>query len=273
MSNYESQGKLHRAIRMKREYGSIYLLKRIIDSIYERTIASLRRAGRAEAIFKLSTREERFSLVYNENYWGNLESRSGTGSTLEASARFRSEFEIFLNDQHVTSIFDAPCGDWNWMQHVQLPPEVTYIGGDIVPALIQSLKSQFSAPNISFLKFDIVVDKFPSVYAWLCRDCLFHLSNEDIISALKNFCTSEVQFALITNHYGLANNKDIKTGDFRSLDLQLEPFNLPAPTAILKEQVSTEKKHVAVWSREQISNALNHSINSQDITTQQAASR
>jgi hypothetical protein len=41
---------------------------------------------------------------------------------------------------------------------------------------------------------------------------------------------------LTTTFPGCASNEDIVTGDWRPLNLQLAPFNLPAPDLLINEQ-------------------------------------
>ena len=54
----------------------------------------------------------------DRNYWGNRESVSGDGSTLAYTHNLRHELAKFLRAFRVVSMFDAPCGDFNWMRAV-----------------------------------------------------------------------------------------------------------------------------------------------------------
>ena len=141
----------------------------------------------------------------------------------------RNGIPIFLYDNDITSIFDAPCGDMNWMQDVIKRVSVRYIGGDIVAKLIETNSLKYSSEDVKFIEFDITKDKFPEIDLWMCRAMLYHLSNYDIYLTLKNFVNSNTKFMLTTNcvtdfHHV---NKDIYTGDWRSLNLFLPPFNFP----------------------------------------------
>ena len=80
------------------------------------------------------------------------------------------------------------------------------------------------------MQFDIITDEFPQADIWHCRHCLFHLSLADIVQALENFLRSDIEIALITNHF-LPDSVtfDIPTGSFRFLDLTNFPFYLPKP--------------------------------------------
>jgi hypothetical protein len=69
------------------------------------------------------------------------------------------------------------------------------------------------------------VNEFPKVDLWLCRDCLFHLSNRDILLALRNFLASGTPLVFTTTHLNSAvfENVDIRTGGFRRIDLFSAP--------------------------------------------------
>jgi hypothetical protein len=150
-------------------------------------------------------------------------------------------------------MFDAPCGDLNWILAVVEQTGVTYKGGDIAKQAIELAKQR--APAADVVRFDITSDDFPHVDIWHCRDCLFHLSFEMIEAAMKRFLASGTPFALITTHRALyLRNKDVVPGGFRYLDLRRDPIGLPAALAYLKDfRLGRDfPRYVALWSREQI---------------------
>jgi SAM-dependent methyltransferase len=179
------------------------------------------------------------------------ESASGEGSSLDATAAFRADLQAFLSETEPGVFLDAPCGDLNFMQHIQFPPGWAYIGADIAPSLIGDLRQRF--PGKTFREFDMTSDPFPACDVWLCRACLFHFSFADIRAALENFARSSCHLAIITSDNGIATNTDIATGDYRRLDLTLPPFNLPKPAGVLRDLPG---QIAGVWSREQIAAAL-----------------
>jgi hypothetical protein len=61
-----------------------------------------------------------FEGMYEQNIWGDRESRSGSASNLKSTERLRAELPALLRDLGVRSLLDIPCGDWVWMQHVDL---------------------------------------------------------------------------------------------------------------------------------------------------------
>ncbi len=163
-----------------------------------------------------------FSEIYKiRGYWGSTDSASGPGSTLAYTANLRRHLPQLFKDFNITSVYDAPCGDFNWMRHVIEKTSITYHGADIVPAIVDKLQRRYATSRVSFRCADITLNKFPKVDLWFCRDCLFHLSNRDIILALQNFLASGTPLILTTTHLSAAvsENADIRTGGFRLIDL------------------------------------------------------
>ncbi|WP_395623764.1 class I SAM-dependent methyltransferase [Sphingomonas daechungensis] len=197
----------------------------------------------------------RFEGIASGNLWGSAESLSGIGSEVERTSDYRRLLIELVTDRGFKTIFDAPCGDMNWMPLALEAMPVSYIGGDISPSLIELNRRRF--PKLSFVEFDITKDPFPPADVWHCRDCLFHLSYRDIELALRNFAASNVPYALITNHRGLIRNADIESGGWRYLDLLAAPFRLPPPEAELKDyRFGDLPRFVGLWSRERILKAL-----------------
>src|SRR5215471_3655990 len=56
---------------------------------------------------------EIFTGIYEQNIWKNSESRSGHGSTLEYTTAVRDALPTIFRDLKITSMVDAPCGDFN----------------------------------------------------------------------------------------------------------------------------------------------------------------
>src|SRR4051812_27850000 len=61
-----------------------------------------------------------FSDIYRNNSWGDAESVSGRGSTLARTEVIRRSLPGLLESVGARSLLDAPCGDFNWMRHVEL---------------------------------------------------------------------------------------------------------------------------------------------------------
>ncbi len=68
-------------------------------------------------------------------HWGKVESLSGPGSSLEQTSTVRILLPYIFTKYNVQTILDLPCGDFNWMQKVDLG-SCEYIGADIIQHLI-----------------------------------------------------------------------------------------------------------------------------------------
>ena len=213
-------------------------------------------------LFKTKSIEERFNKIYSTNYWLDDESRSGTGSSLRSTENIRIHLPKIIERFHIKRLFDAPCGDFNWMPQVLKNVNVDYIGSDIVEDLIISNRKN-EKNNIKFVKLDIRIDKLPASDLMICRDCLFHFSYEDIFKFLDNFLISDIKYILLTSHLNTENkfeNKNIVTGDFRKIDFFSKPFNFEKNYIYSFEDRDVFEiqhfKHMYLFSKSQIKNYL-----------------
>jgi hypothetical protein len=183
-----------------------------------------------------------FRPIHSNNLWGNDESVSGRGSTVAITAGVRHELPRLLERLGVGTMLDAPCGDFNWMKHVELGG-VHYIGADIVPELIESDDLLYGSLNRSFIVADITRDGLPKADLILCRECFVHLSYRFIRAALANFQKSGAGYLLTTTYPGETNH-DILTGQWRPLNLEASPFNFPSPLEVIEE---TDGRVLGLW--------------------------
>lgn len=193
-----------------------------------------------------SERARVFGQIYQNNSWQNSESRSGPDSTLERTEALRRQLPAVLARLGIRTLVDAPCGDCNWLQDVEIDLDA-YIGIDIVPELIEENRRRYPCPNWKFEVADLINDPLPPGNAILCRDGLIHLSLADIGRALSNIRRSGIKYLLATSHEAISVNTDITTGEWRSVNLMLAPFNLPVPLTRIVENPQTGKI-LGVWS-------------------------
>jgi hypothetical protein len=199
-----------------------------------------------------------FDQIFEENYWGSTESRSGVGSEIGFANSYKDRLRELLSRHGMKRIFDAPSGDMNWIAGLITEAGLDYTGGDISPRVVENARREHPGFNVQV--FDIATDPFPDADVWHCRDCLFHLPHDVIRQALGNFSRSSIPYALITSHRArvLHKNLDVRAGGFRYLDLQRAPFLLPRPIASIPDFVFGRDfpRYVCLWSREQIIEAL-----------------
>ncbi len=213
------------------------------------------------SILPLNSTQQKFHWIYVNNYWGNSESLSGSGSTLSYTKNLREKLPELLRQFNIQKVFDAPCGDFNWMKHLLPNVNINYVGGDIVKSLIDDLNKKYAKKGVSFLCIDLIKDNFPQADLMICRDCLFHLSYADTINVLRNYISSGIPFLLTTTHININNsiiNSDISSGDFRLIDLYSPPYYFDSEplSSIVDWQPPDPQRHMSLWSRNQIQTAL-----------------
>lgn len=180
----------------------------------------------------------------------------GPGSTFGYTENLRSNLGKFLEKHNITSMIDAPCGDYSWMSVTELPSIQEYIGGDIVEFLIKSNQEKY--PNHIFKQIDLTQDTLPDVDLLFCRDCLLHLSFKDIDSVFKNISRSNIKYVLLSNWYEDAENgRDIQTGEARYINFLESPFNFAQPIDSITDFVDGfPRRHMLLWSKEVIDNYI-----------------
>ncbi|PKQ11569.1 MAG: hypothetical protein CVT70_13780 [Alphaproteobacteria bacterium HGW-Alphaproteobacteria-1] len=196
------------------------------------------------------------------------DSRSGAGSTLAATQAVRDALPGVLERYEVRTFLDAPCGDWFWMQHVDLSG-VTYIGGDISREVLDAVALRHAGAGRSFVHLDITSDPLPEADMMMCRDCLFHLKWWLRWTFFKNFAKSGIPYLLTTMHHTTVNRRLHKNGGFAPFNPCAAPFNFPDPLetfsetgdikldpAYLDTSRGRRQRSMGVWSRAQVVGAL-----------------
>ncbi|MCS3729730.1 class I SAM-dependent methyltransferase [Bradyrhizobium betae] len=178
----------------------------------------------------------RFERIEQTNLWGAASSVSGLGSEDPATAAIREALPALLRDLGARSLLDAPCGDAGWIGGARF--DVDYTGVDIVPTLIETNRRRVVDGALSgrFLVADITRDALPRADVVLCRDCLVHLSFDNIARAVARFADSGARFLLVTTFPEWDANRDCEDGDWRALNMERAPFNWPAPRALINER-------------------------------------
>jgi 2-polyprenyl-3-methyl-5-hydroxy-6-metoxy-1,4-benzoquinol methylase len=192
-------------------------------------------------------------MIYRFRWWGgkSSESASGHGSSLAATRQIREELPRLLKELECQKLLDLGCGDFHWMKEVALP--CNYIGADIVASVISENSRKYAKSGIEFMVLDATEDALPAdVDVLLCREVLFHLSFRDIRSTMARIKASNVRYLLLTQVETGTKNQDIRTGEFRPLDLSTEPFMFPKPRASIRDDTISEKRYIALWRVEDI---------------------
>jgi len=183
--------------------------------------------------------KETFTKIYTDNLWASAESKSGSGSELQNTEVLRKELSILFKKYEITSMLDIPCGDFNWMKEVDLS-EINYVGADIVEELIQSNNTKY--PSKSFTVLNLIEDELPKADLVFVRDCLGHLSNENVLKALENIKRSGSKYLLATSFTKWSQNPDIIDGGWKCINLMIAPFYMN-PVYLINENCQEGYPH------------------------------
>jgi len=201
--------------------------------------------------FLNKTAKEIFTEIEERNIWQEEESVSGFGSALVQTKTIIEEIPKVLKKLDIKTIFDIPCGDFNWVKEINLSSKI-YLGGDIVEEIIFRNIKKYKTDNIDFVQFNILEDIQEKMDLVLCRDCLVHFSIADIWEALKNIKKSNSKYFMTTTFPDEEKNNDTVTGGWRPLNFIKSPFYFPEPIILINENC-TEKdglfsdKSLGVW--------------------------
>ena len=212
-----------------------------------RTLKNLAKRWRYRGL----SHREIFSDVYGGSRFGGSRSASGPGSDADQTRALMRAIPTLLRDLTIASMLDIPCGDFYWMRRVDLGT-THYIGADVVADLVAENRTRYARNNVTFLELDLLHDTLPHVDLILCRDCLVHFSNADVVAALANVSRSKATYFATTTFAARPVNAETFTGDWRPLNLTAPPFALPTPELLINEHNSEQTgayrdKSLGVW--------------------------
>ena len=96
---------------------------------------------------------------------------------------------------------------------------------------------------------NIVTDKLPDADLLLVRDCLVHLSNDNILKFIENVKNSNIKYLLTTSftdknidHEWKKSvlNSNIPDGGWRPINLEISPYKLTNPIDIIIENCTED---------------------------------
>lgn len=169
--------------------------------------------------------KQQFEEIYSQNKWRY---GSGKGSLPKHNRGYISFLQNFLRQKRIQSVVDFGCGDWQFSRLINWQG-IQYQGYDIVSSVIQANTEAYSTENI---RFDLAPEdhsQLPAADLLISKDVIQHWSNIAIERFLPHI--KRYKYALITNcvnPHGPTINTDIADGEFRDLDIRLEPFGLKA---------------------------------------------
>ena len=205
-------------------------------------------------ILPLLSDKKKFDLIYKTSYWGGVSKdipKSGLGSSLQATENIRRELPKLLEKYEISTMLDIPCGDFSWLSHLNLPID-KYIGADLVEKLIDENIKMYARQNFEFKCLDLLQDPLPKCDLVMVRDCLVHLTNEQVHMALHNIVRSGSKY-LATSHFEDCKENIVsrRPDRWRPLNMTKLPFNLPSPITSVVDSYSRipyeAHKKLALW--------------------------
>ena len=167
-----------------------------------------------------------FSAKYDDpgSDWGG--GVSGPGSNPYYNLPYRCFLEAFLVNNHIESLVDIGCGDWQFSQYVRYAG-LSYVGLDIVDSVVQRNNAMFGKPNVRFELMPEDKADTPGADLLVMKDVLQHLDDAEIMDFYRRV-VPKYRYCLITNSYrklDTPTNVDTASGGFRCLDLRAAPYD------------------------------------------------
>jgi len=190
----------------------------------------------------------RFAHIYDNDVWGSDGTEtppSGPGSALARTANVRAQLPSVLRDLGSSTLVDLGCGDLTWMSTIELP--VRYVGVDVVADVIAENERRHSSPSRQFMCADALHGDLPDGDTVLCREILFHLSFADVGTLMRNLARKPRRWFIATTDTATWFNADIRSGDFRILNLRRSPFRWPQPDRTIDDSGLVEGRTLAIW--------------------------
>jgi hypothetical protein len=192
-----------------------------------------------------------FTQHYVRRDWNDPETVSGHGSSLRSTEAIRRELPGLFAEIGVRTVVDAGCGDFHWFRELELDLD-HYLGIEVVEELARLDQERYGGGGRRFAALDFIRDPLPRADLILCRDCLVHLKNRQVLAALRNFGRSGSSYLLATTFTGPHPNDDAPLGGWRPLNLERPPFCLGPPARLVSEGASVEDprfpdKSLGLW--------------------------
>lgn len=200
---------------------------------------------------------EIFGNIYRNKVWGEgsqASPLSGSGSDPKNAITYVNFVRDFISSRNITSVVDVGHGDWQMWKDYSFS-NVKYLGLDVAAGLSEDIERKFGNSLRKFQYYDVESSNLPNADLLICKDVLQHLSRSDaktllaqmnqfkyliicndiyliesIIFEVRNFLQLKERLRKISKFqlpllpYNRRNNSEIKSGDFRGIDLKRKPF-------------------------------------------------
>jgi 2-polyprenyl-3-methyl-5-hydroxy-6-metoxy-1,4-benzoquinol methylase len=202
---------------------------------------------------------DKFSAAYDKKIWTlgrSVTPLSGAGSSLSVTSGIRANLPNALAQIGCRTMLDVGCGDLTWMSTIDIPAD--YIGIDVVQSVIERNIALYANTRREFRCLDATNEDIPDADTILCREILFHLSFNDIHQLLCNLAKKPRGWLIATTDVMTFFNADIRTGDFRILNLRRSPFKFPEPDFVVDDSGLIRGRQLGIWRFGRLSQYLDH---------------
>ena len=190
--------------------------------------------------------------IYDQHLWGgkghDFYSGEGSHNAQIVEPYIKSVAAFLQNHKNPLTVCDLGCGDFNIGKQLA-PYTKSYVGIDIVEALIKRNQKLYQNDHISFVCLDISKDELPQADCIILRQVLQHLSNIEIQNILNKLTT--YQYIILTEHLPNGDfipNKDIISGQGIRLkhdsgvDITQPPFNFKVKSQQILNEIVLENQ-------------------------------
>lgn len=175
--------------------------------------------------------------MYDARIWDKV-CASGDGSRDESTELLQGPLRAFFTSRDLHSVVDIGCGVGTWMSR-SLPEAVTsYVGYDVVPAVVSENTNRKTPIGWTYKVLDITCEVPSAADVAFARDVLVHLTFDKGLQALRNLKQAPIRWLFATTFPGIDVNTNVKQsgGWWRKLNLEAAPYLLPAPEHLFREK-------------------------------------
>ena len=183
-----------------------------------------------------------FDRIYETGFWTGTDasaSTSGVGSSAANATAAATALSEVIRTFRIKSVLDLGCGDQTWLQGVDWPLDLRYVGVDISSVLIERLRAKPSRRNnTEYFQMDAVeqVIESPAFDLILVRDVIGHLPLHNSVQLLRNVQSMRPKFLLAKTFLRTdANQRSYRLAHGELVNLFKPPFCLSDPLRLFHD--------------------------------------
>jgi len=176
-----------------------------------------------------------FETIYEKQIWGN---GSGGGSSAEYNRQYIHLLRNFMIKNHIKSVVDLGCGDWQCTELIYKHLPLEYLGLDCVKSVVEENMKKF--PKYKFECCDFLNEEIPAAEVYILKDVLQHWSPKQIVEFLTKLTKKSFKFIIITNCCDQKEN-------YKNEDVDLEKKSLTHTIKLHSKFYPLNQFHCKTW--------------------------